>query len=82
VTISNNARKDVGKFKRREIVEMGNPYRHDRYTEAEFIALARVNERRLELWDGEIMDMTYSTPETGMRNAKSIWPFHYCANIW
>lgn len=41
---------------------MGNPYRHDKYTEAEFIALARVSERRLELWDGEIVDMTYSTP--------------------
>jgi Uma2 family endonuclease len=41
---------------------MGNPQHHDWYTEAEFIALAKVSERRLELWDGEIVDMTYSTP--------------------
>jgi Uma2 family endonuclease len=41
---------------------MGNPQRHDLYTEEEFIALAKVSERRLELWDGEIVDMTYSTP--------------------
>src|SRR5215475_1915692 len=40
---------------------MRNPYRHD-FTEAEFIALAKVSESRLELWDGEIVDMTYSTP--------------------
>jgi Uma2 family endonuclease len=45
-----------------EVVEMRNPQRHDWYTEEEFIALARVSERRLELWDGEIVDMTYSTP--------------------
>lgn len=41
---------------------MGNPQRYDWYTEEEFIALAKVSERRLELWDGEIVDMTYSTP--------------------
>src|SRR5262245_5049603 len=40
---------------------MGLPQRHY-CTEAEFAALARTSERRLELWDGQVYDMSYTTP--------------------
>jgi len=41
---------------------MGSPQRHQRYTEKEFAALVKASDRRLELWDGEIYDMSYTSP--------------------
>jgi len=41
---------------------MGLSQRHQRYTEREFAALVKVSDRRLELWDGQILDMSYASP--------------------
>jgi Uma2 family endonuclease len=41
---------------------MGLPQRHQRYTEQEFAALVKVSDRRLEMWDGQIFDMSYASP--------------------
>jgi Uma2 family endonuclease len=41
---------------------MSLPQRKIHYTDAEFAALAKVSDRRLELWDGEVFDMSYTSP--------------------
>jgi len=41
---------------------MGLPQRIHHYTEAEFAALVRGSDKRLELWNGEIYDMSYTSP--------------------
>lgn len=41
---------------------MALPPRYQHYTEQEFAALVKVSERRLELWDGQIFDMSYASP--------------------
>ncbi|HMV47692.1 MAG TPA: Uma2 family endonuclease [Blastocatellia bacterium] len=41
---------------------MALPQRYQHYTEQEFAALVKVSERRLELWDGQIFDMSYASP--------------------
>lgn len=41
---------------------MSLPSRQRRYTEQEFAALVKASDKRLELWDGEIYDMSYSSP--------------------
>ena len=35
---------------------------YQRYTEQEFAALVKVSDRRLELWDGQIFDLSYASP--------------------
>lgn len=41
---------------------MGLAQRRQHYTEQEFAALVKVSDRRLELWDGQICDMSYTSP--------------------